>query len=64
MFYSKSAIKSMNENESGESKRNVTCGICGLTGRRDNMKKQPGAELCQAQTILSWLPTIFWVASL
>ena len=53
MFYSKSAIKSMNENESGESKRNVTCGICGLTGRRDNMKKQPGAELCQAQTILS-----------
>ena len=37
-------------NESGESKRNVTCGICNQTGRRDNMrrnhfpKKHPGIK--------------------
>ena len=27
------------KNESGESKRNVTCGICNQTGRRDNMRR-------------------------
>ena len=27
------------KNESGESKRNVTCGNCGLNARRDNMKR-------------------------
>ena len=27
-------------NESGESKRNVTCGICNQIGRRDNMRRK------------------------
>ena len=27
------------KNESGESKKNVICGICGLSARRDNMKR-------------------------
>ena len=39
------------KNKSRESKRNVTCGICNQTGRRDNMrwnhfpkKKHPGVK--------------------
>ena len=37
-------------NESGESKKNVFCGICNQSGRRDNMKrnhfpkKHPGKQ--------------------
>ena len=40
-------------NLSGESKKTVICGICGESGRRDNMKskhfprKHKGVEYCE-----------------
>ena len=42
----------------------VFLGNCRNQYAYERALKQAGAELCQTQTSLSWLPTSFWLASL